>query len=189
MKYDNIPGFPGYYISKHGILWSRYVNGNNILGSTWRKKRFSPRTNGRMKTCIVHEKLGKIKMNRYRLVALAWVPNPDNKPEVCHKDNNPINDDYKNLYWGTHKENMHQMSLDNRATKVCGKYHPFYQKRGWSLSQCKVTKDQFLGILSLIDSGKQNKYIIEKLKLNIHSAAISRIRKRYLEGYYKCLFT
>lgn len=26
-KYDNIPGFPGYYISKRGHLWSRYSKG------------------------------------------------------------------------------------------------------------------------------------------------------------------
>lgn len=26
-KYDNIPGFPGYYISKRGGLWSNRKNG------------------------------------------------------------------------------------------------------------------------------------------------------------------
>jgi len=36
-----------------------------------------------------------------RLVALAWVPNPESKPHVCHKDNNPKNNFYKNLYWVT----------------------------------------------------------------------------------------
>lgn len=27
VKYDNIPGFPGYYISKRGGLWSNHKNG------------------------------------------------------------------------------------------------------------------------------------------------------------------
>lgn len=27
VKYDNIPGFPGYYISKRGGLWSNRKNG------------------------------------------------------------------------------------------------------------------------------------------------------------------
>lgn len=104
-KYDNIPGFPGYYISKRGHLWSRYSKG--VLSTVWIKKKFYlSSTNGRYKTSIVHETLGKIKMNRYRLVALAYIPNPNGKPEVCHKDNNPTNDYYKNLYWGTHKEKL-----------------------------------------------------------------------------------
>lgn len=49
-----------------------------------------------------------------RLVALAWVPNPDNKPFVCHRDNNPKNNFYKNLYWGTQSENIQQCVKDGR---------------------------------------------------------------------------
>lgn len=79
-KYDNIPGCPGYYISKRVKI---------------RNKSYSVS----------------------RLVALAWVPNPDNKPCVCHKDNNPLNNHYKNLYWGTHQENMAQMIVDGRKQK------------------------------------------------------------------------
>ena len=107
-KYDNIPGFPGYYISKRGHLWSRYSKG--VLSTVWIKKKFYlSSTNGRYKTSIVHETLGKIKMNRYRLVALAYIPNPNGNPEVCHIDSNPTNDYYKNLYWGTYKDNHRDM--------------------------------------------------------------------------------
>ena len=31
-KYDNIPGFPGYYISKRGGLWSNRKNGQWAMG-------------------------------------------------------------------------------------------------------------------------------------------------------------
>lgn len=48
-------------------------------------------------------------------MALAWVPNPDNKNCVCHKDNNPCNNHYKNLYWGTVSENNAQKQTDGRA--------------------------------------------------------------------------
>jgi hypothetical protein len=43
-----------------------------------------------------------------------YIPNPLNKPFVCHKDNNPKNNFYKNLYWGTQSENIQQCVKDGR---------------------------------------------------------------------------
>lgn len=39
-----------------------------------------------------------------RLVAMVYIPNPDNLPLVCHKDNNPLNNKVNNLYWGSVKD-------------------------------------------------------------------------------------
>lgn len=40
----------------------------------------------------------------HRLVAMAFMPNPDKKPIVHHIDKNPINNDLSNLMWVTEKE-------------------------------------------------------------------------------------
>lgn len=48
----------------------------------------------------------------HRLVAKAFIPNPDNKRNVCHKDNNPMNNSVDNLYWGTNQENVYQCVRD-----------------------------------------------------------------------------
>jgi hypothetical protein len=47
----------------------------------------------------------RVSMKAARMVAMAFIPNPENKPCVDHIDTNRLNDSVENLRWVTHSEN------------------------------------------------------------------------------------
>jgi len=68
-----------------------------------------------VKVTVSHKGKSKTLM-MHRLVAEAFIPNPDNKPMVNHKDLDGSNNKVENLKWVTASENM-QHSADNRDNK------------------------------------------------------------------------
>jgi len=115
---DNISDFPGYYVTVDGKVYSRKNNRHGYLKDYHLLKTKYTKHDGRPYVTLRNPKLGIRRLAKvHRLVALAYIPNPENKPCVCHKDNNPLNNHYKNLYWGTHQENMAQMIVDGRKQK------------------------------------------------------------------------
>lgn len=63
------------------------------------------RKNGVRKGCTIH-----------RLVAEAFIPNPDDLPQVNHKDGNKANNSADNLEWCTAQDNMlHSLDIGLRS--------------------------------------------------------------------------
>jgi hypothetical protein len=107
----DIEGFESRYaITEEGNIWS-YPNKRNKFKGMWLKPYKAKSTNNRKKPrYTLNVSLFDKKGNRFirqvhRIVAIAYIPNPDNKPIINHKDGNPLNPNINNLEWVTNKEN------------------------------------------------------------------------------------
>ena len=71
---------------------------------------------------VVKMQVGKksIVKKIHRLVAEAFIPNPDNLPCVNHKDENCTNNSKDNLEWCTYKHNANHGTRNDRLRKASG---------------------------------------------------------------------
>lgn len=107
--WKDIEGYEGYYqVSNYGNIksLSRIIYSEKRSNYKTKEKvlRQSNTTTGYKKVELVKEGIKK-SYKVHRLVATAFIPNPENKPEVNHIDGNKINNYIENLEWVTSSEN------------------------------------------------------------------------------------
>lgn len=102
--------FPGYEISNTGRIYTtkRFKH----------RKELTPycKPNGYLQIKLSND---GVKHHEYihRLVAQAFLPNPDNLPEVNHIDGNKLNNNVENLEWCSRLDNM-QHYFDNKVKQL-----------------------------------------------------------------------
>ena len=130
--------YTGYYITEEGDVYRKPVKGErmsiNENGLVYLKpgKRGHPKYPEKQYDCVnitIRDEDGKfvkqIKKSNHQLVAETWVPNPHKYTEILHIDENPCNNHYTNLKWGTHKENLQVKCLPEGTIRE----HPRYGGR------------------------------------------------------------
>lgn len=105
--FAEISGFPNYSISNFG----RVIN--KVTGKTLGNFKD---TKGYPITFLYSDQKRKT-LKVHRLVSISFIPNPENKPQVNHKDGNKTNNHWSNLEWATNSENGKHAWDNNLRTK------------------------------------------------------------------------
>lgn len=108
--FKTIKSHPNYEINEEGVVRNSVTC--KILKSSIGKSHGYPVVTlfdgyGKGKTCTIH-----------RLVALTFIPNPENKPCVDHIDYDRTNHCVSNLRWVTYTENNIHSSCGVKAYKI-----------------------------------------------------------------------
>ena len=90
-----------------------------VINLKWGRK-VKPQPNGKGYLRVV---IGKKRYFVHRLVAERYVPNPDGKDQINHKDGNKLNNNADNLEWVTNQENRDHAMSNN--LHICGERCPW----------------------------------------------------------------
>jgi len=158
--WKDVTGFPSYQVSNLGRAkqlgkpHSKY-NQDKILKLHDTRKYYG---------ITLFSKSGSKQVSIHRLIAVEFIPNPENKPQVNHKNGIKLDNRPENLEWVTSKENM----VHAVATGL-------HNMRGEKSTSAKLSKKQALKIKSL--RYKTSSMVLAK-KYNVDRTTIWKIQKR-----------
>lgn len=113
--WKTIEDFPNYDVSSFGNI--RNNTSNYIMKL---QKNYA----GYIKISLVNENKKSNNCSVHRLVAKAFINNPENKPTVNHINDNPSNNKVTNLEWATMSEQNCHKSLEKRKLSKPINYRP-----------------------------------------------------------------
>jgi hypothetical protein len=153
MENKDIPNYEGlYYATMDGKIFSHGKTlkfGRNERNTMAKEKKQSTHNQGYLRVVLSHGQINKGFLV-HRLIAMVFLPNPENKPMVNHKDGNKKNNHVTNLEWCTRKENelhakthgLKPSGQRNGSSKITNVDAEFIRKN--------YTKNKKVGALALL---------------------------------------
>ena len=147
-----IEDYPNYLIYEDGRVWSKIGKGRFLKPIIRNKKR------GYTVVRLSNKNVGKI-LSLHRLVAIHYIPNPENKPFVDHINHIVDDNRVENLRWATVSENTlntDKVSSNSGFTYICESKYSYrikisilgfnkrYSKSKYTLQEVVFIRDKIL---------------------------------------------
>ena len=175
-EWKTIDGFENYEVSNNGIVRSidRIVKRNGVDTKICGKTLKPSYVNGYARVTLYN---GNRKAHKqlfiHRLVAMMFIPNPNNFPYINHKDENKMNNNYCNLEWCTAKYNSNYGTAISRRVN-----HQDWQS---------IADKQSIPVIMRNDNGeviKRYKSMSDAIKDGHKVSGISKCCNGYLIRYH-----
>jgi len=165
-----VPGFPGYYASRDGRIWSSQYPGPKPpaeIASKRPLRELKPhRTCQGYRFCCLTVGDKQISIMAHRLVLLAFVgpPMPD-KPYAIHYNDIPDDNRLENLRWGSGGDNMRDAYRNGGMNQNGERNH-----------RAKLTEDKVRNIRHALAAGVSGSHLAQQH--SVCQATISLIKSR-----------
>jgi len=166
--WKELEGFSKYKISNSGKVWSKHYN---------REMSLKPDLAGYVRMVLHNDKEERKGYRIHRLVALTFIPNPENKKTVNHKNHNRADNKVENLEWATVSEQ------NNHRQKPLKEVHSSIRARGvWRCSIDGEKLEYYESITNSAEWAAKNKGI--KAKSGVTSiTAVCRNKQKTAYGF------